>query len=194
MERLKFLILPLLLGIQFTCISQSGFRVIEKAEKIYKQGDFNKSLKLLKRAEKMDYGFCGNAHIEAEIEIHTLRSEIYLKTKNYKLARASLDSIISFGERRDIDSIKVRTYQDELGADYLKNVIDDSLNDSFVDCNNNDCYGIIPLMNKETSLKFKIYGDYLVYMFEKDLNKRNNMWVQKFFKSNSYKLIKKESR
>ncbi len=152
-----------LLGSQLNAISQNGFRVIQKAESNVNEGNSKKALKLLNKAEKMDYGFCGNAYIEAENRIDFLRSMIYLKNKNYELARASLDSIVWFSERNDIDSIKVWTYQQELGSKYLNRIIDSSLKKSIVKCNENDCYGIIPLKNKETTLKFKIWEDYLVY-------------------------------
>ncbi len=75
----------------------------------------------------------------------------------------------------------------------MKNKIDSSLKNSFVDCDDNDCYGKIPLGEKNTILSFKIYGDY-TYLFEENTNKRNTMWLNKFRKSEAYKLIKKEKK
>ena len=137
----------------------------------------------------MDYGFCGNAHMEAKMWIDSLRYTIHMKNGNYKLARASMDSIIWFGAREDIDSIKVRSYQYEYGAQYLKNNIKESLNNAYVTCVSHDCYGIIPLKEIKESLKFKIYDSRFYFQYGNNLNQGAEKWIDKFKASKAYKLL-----
>jgi len=191
-NKLLFFFFLFSLGTWMDCYAQTGFRVIDRAEEKIAEGDLTKALKLLNRAEKMDYGFCGNAYLTADQYIDSLRVVIHLKNKDYKLARASMDSIFWLAERLDIDSIKARTYQYELGAEFLKNNIDAFLRNAVLECGQ-DCFGIIPLEGTDAFLKFKIFGDYLDYVMEMDEEKRRQKWIESYSASAAYQLIKKGS-
>ena len=170
--------------------AQKAYKVIEKAEHKIVEKNYEKALKLLNKAENMDYGFCGNAKLTADYEIDSLRFVAYFKLNKFELARKSLDSLFSFGKREDLDSLKVLTYQKEYGDEFIRNIIDKSIPNSYVECNDYDCFGYIPLAGNEKHLKFKIYGDYLNYMFIEDRTERNNLWITEFRKSKTYELIK----
>ncbi|WP_299681206.1 hypothetical protein [uncultured Dokdonia sp.] len=193
MNTLKIILLCFLLGTPLTAISQSGFRTIRSAENTIAEGNFKKALKQLNRTEKSNYGFCGNVYLEAKDQINILRGVAYLKSKNYEQARASLDAIPWFGQRRDIDSLKVLSYQEQLGTKYLRDRIDAAIPFSMVDCSTDDCYAFIPIADKNMSLKFKIREDFALYLFEENPEKRNEIWIHFFLKSNAYNFIKGEN-
>jgi hypothetical protein len=187
-----FILLFLFLGTSQCVFAQRGYKVINKAEKKIESKDYLKALRLLDRAEKMDYGFCGNARLEADLAIDSLRFVAFYKLNKYESARKSLDSLFSFGNREDLDSLKVLTYQKEYGTEFLKNIIDKSISNSYLDCNVDDCYGNIPIIGTEKVLKFKIYGYNINYFFIKNERERDSLWVSEFRKSKAYQLIKLE--
>jgi len=188
MKNMKFIILSLfLINIKFELCAQKGFKIIQKAEQKYLDGNYSKSMKLLDKADKMDYGFCGNAWMDAYKAIHFLRAQNYIKTKNYQLARNHLDSIQS---QDNYDSIRIITYQLELGKDSLRKMIDASLEKAFISCIDYTCYANIPLTNGKTILKLKIN---LIQnrdiVSETDDRKKRELWLNKFLSSNNYKMI-----
>jgi hypothetical protein len=150
--------LLLFIGFSQNVFAQRGYKVIKKAENKIKSKDYFKAIKLLNKAEKMDYGFCGNARLVADFEIDSLRFTAYHEQKKFELARTSLDSLFSFGVREDLDSLKVLTYQKEYGEKFLKDIIERSIPNSYIECNDYDCFGYIPLAGNKKILKFKIYG------------------------------------
>ncbi|WP_417871391.1 hypothetical protein [Winogradskyella sp.] len=188
---LSILALLFLFGNYQIGFAQRGFKVIERAEKKIESYNYSKALKLLDKAEKMNYGFCGNAWLEARNEIDSLRFVAFFNQGKYDLARKSLDSLYSFGQRDDLDSLKVLTYQKELGNELLKKLIDESLPNSYVECGDIiDCYGIIPLSQNDMFLKFKIGETMEIYFMEENQEKKNKLWIDEFKKSKMYKMIK----
>lgn len=192
MKRFRYLFCLLIFFCDVESVTaQEGFVIINKAEKEYELGNYRKALILLADAEKTDYGFCGNAWDESNISINLLRAKIYIAQNKYQFARNCLDSICRGGN--DIDSIKIRTYQLEIGKDSLRKMIDSSLTNAYLKCVDLNCYMIIPLINGKSELKFKLntVNSYR-YSLEKDEVKKKELWLTEFLKSKSYALIKEE--
>jgi len=186
-----YILLLIFIGTSKSVFSQRGYKVIKKAQNKIEFNDFSKAIKLLNKAEKMDYGFCGNAWLVAKQEIDSLRFVAFYNLKKYDLARRSLDSIISFSKRDDLDSLKVLTYQKEYGNEFLKKHIKESLSSSYVECDDIiDCYGIIPLKNNKF-IRFKIIENMNLYFMEENSEKQNKMWIEEFKKSKMYTMIYK---
>lgn len=167
--------------------AQRGFKVIDKAEQKFEDGKNKRALKILSKAEKMNYGFCGNARISASNTINLLRAKIYIDQKDYQLARNSLDSI-AWGF--NLDSIRIRTYQLEYGKDSLSNIIDTSFANTRIECKELYCFVIIPLLNGHNlrlTLNPMTNGE---LMNIKDEKKRVEKWITIFKESENYELLK----
>lgn len=172
--------------------AQEGFKMIRKAEHKYENGHNNSALKLLSKAENMNYGFCGNASMDANRAINLLKAKIYINKKEYQMARNSLDSIGWEHISDNLDSIRIRTYQMEYGKDSLSNMIDSSFVNTKVDCRECDCYSIITLTNgKVLKLKVNSIKNNLICLAEE--KKKVEFWVTWFIESENYKLIKDKS-
>ena len=172
-----------------------GYRCIRKAKKHYGKGNFKKSLSFLDKADQMDYGFCGNAWMDASEGINSLRSMNYIKLGNYHLARNYLDSIISFTNPSKFDSLRWVSYQLEIGADSLSKIIDTSLeNIVFVDSGFYQ-FIFIPLPVEEGFAKFTFNPRN--YQKKGDMNdsiaSRKEYWISEFKKSTLYFMIKEGS-
>lgn len=184
---------PILLLICFTqalflhAFSQNGFELINKAENRYAHGHTKSALRLLDKAEKVDYGFCGNAWSDAKRDINLLRAEIYIQQQEYQLARNSLDAISHGFLIDNFDSIRIRTYQMDYGKDSLSSMIDTSLINTKVECEGYDCFALIPLTNG-TAVKLKLEPTYELIMTD-DAIKKAEIWVSWFKKSENYKLL-----
>ncbi|UII25823.1 hypothetical protein LVD15_21350 [Fulvivirga maritima] len=190
MKKLKILFFVLLLiELNVPTYAQKGFGVILKAGQKYEDGQYKKALKLLAKAERMDYGFCGNAWEGSERAINLLRTKIYINQENYQLARKCLNSIGLEYKGDNLDSIRIRTYQMEYGKDSLSNMIDLSFNNTKVVCRENDFFVIIPLTNGEKiELKINpIFNFDLIHM--DDENEKVAKWIGSFKESENYKLI-----
>lgn len=103
--------------------SQDGFDVIRHAEKKIEQGKYEKALQLLDKADTMDYGFCGNAWMEAREAITLDRVKIYEAQGDYLEAANTLNSADLF-YRDNIDSLKTAYYIKVLDKEIMKSEID----------------------------------------------------------------------
>ena len=103
MKKLYLILLFLFFSI---CCHCQSYRLIEKAEKNIELRDYSKALKLLKKAESADYGFCGTAKMEALYLITELRFRIYKETNNPKDFETFLNSIDPFFEHSNIYSVE----------------------------------------------------------------------------------------
>jgi len=85
----------LILFILFFSVSgfSQSYKSIERAEREMMAGNYDKALRLLKRAEKQDYGFCGNAWIEAVQNIDSLKLAIYKQKGDKKQLKKFLDEV-----------------------------------------------------------------------------------------------------
>ena len=140
----------------------------------------------------MDYGFCGNAWMAASKGINILRCQNYLELEQYDLARTYLDSIYSFKTILQIDSLRWKSYQLELGADSLSSIIDNSLENSvYVD---SVFYHLvyIPLPNENNLAKFTVnYQTIRAYRNENNSTETiKEYWISEFKKSSLYAMIK----
>lgn len=197
MKKLFALLFVLMPSLAF---SQDGFKVIEKAEARFKKGHFKKSLLLLDKAEKMNYGFCGNAWGDAHRAIDLLRFEIYCKQEKYQYARNCLDSIYWVYTDDNIDSMKIRTYQLEIGVDSLKNMFDVSLKNTSIQCDEEyeTCYALIPLTDGWNTVKLKVDDflsiGYIMFEFHNNTKiseeEKVKIWMDVFLKSSAYRIIK----
>lgn len=88
--------------IGFACNAQSdeypysykqGSRFMQKAEQKIASGDYDSAEKLLAKALKADYGFCGNAWYTSHSAIHLMQARIYKERKEYEKALAILDLV-----------------------------------------------------------------------------------------------------
>ncbi len=186
----------ILIFLVFFCLTlqifaQRGYKVIYKAERKYEKGHYKKALKLLSKAENMNYGFCGT-WMEADRAINLLRAKIYINKKEYQLASNSLDSIGRGHAGDNLDSIRIRIYQMEYGKDSLSRMIDSALVNTRVECVEENCFAMIPLMNgKAIKMKGNLFNSELIFM--NDVKKKTEIWVKAFKESEHYKLIKEKS-
>lgn len=193
MKNLKYIpIFLIFFSLTLKTFAQKGFDIISKAEVKYEHGKYKSALKLLSKAENMNYGFCGNAWMDADRAIYLLRAKIYINKKEYQLARNSLDSIGWEFNGDKFDSIRIRTYQMEYGKDSLSSMIDASLVNTKVECGEYSCFIIIPLTNGK-ALKLKNYLFNFDLMIIEDEIKKTEVWVNWFKESENYKLIIEKS-
>lgn len=122
---MKHPILFLLLVLSSYTWSQKGFDVIRKAERKIERGNYTRALHLLEKAEKMNYGFCGNAWIEAEESILMNKAKIYSKTGDNLQAANTLNELsFEMYHPQNVDSLKTVYYVNEFGKERVKHEID----------------------------------------------------------------------
>lgn len=190
MKRVKVIFLIFLLGYSGFTYGHKGFEIIRKAEEKFEKGESKKALKLLKKAEKKDYGFCGNAVLTASRSINLLRAKIYMNQGEYEKARNSLNLIYAEYSEDNIDSIRIRTYQMEFGKEVLGGMVGSLENTHIEEEEDGYFYVKIPLQNG-IEMRLKIASkESLPYMLEENKDKRAKMWVEKFKTSDNYKLLK----
>lgn len=118
-----FIISSWLLG-SFSLFAQTDFKYIIKAQKIYdSNGNLDKALKLLDRAEGGNFGFCGNSYAEADWNIHHLRGSIYFDQGDQDRALMELDSLRGCrmgGLCTQSDSLKFELYKLKYGNEKVK--------------------------------------------------------------------------
>lgn len=102
---MKILTFTFLLFSSMICYSQSYY-LIEKAEKKIIEKDYPKALKLLNRALVADYGFCGTAKIEAEVEINRLKLKLFSESKDEKEMIKFLENIDPYLEFENIFTLE----------------------------------------------------------------------------------------
>lgn len=151
---------------------------------------------MLKRAVKMDYGWCGNAHIEAENAIWQARSDMALRQGNFKKARAFLDSLWTMNRSPETDFKLVAIWQQELGDNYLAERIDKMLESVWVTETDYAGYcAFMPIPGASDTLVLGA-GYPLVRMpfseYQDLLPETNGkIWKEKFVASPLYEQIKK---
>lgn len=121
---MKHFILFILIVVTPFAWSQKGFKVIRKAEQKMEQGNYQKALRLLDKADGMNYGFCGNAWIEAQELIVINRATVYAKLDQPLRAADTLNALTSLYITAPIDSLKTVYYVEEFGKERVKREID----------------------------------------------------------------------
>ena len=95
---MKKTILFTLLVLYQSSFSQD-FSLIQKAEKKLEEKDYGSALRLLNRAEQTDYGFCGNAKMDAIDKIYELKLKLFKETNDLVGLKKFLDNIeFEFGD------------------------------------------------------------------------------------------------
>ncbi|CAL2094282.1 conserved protein of unknown function [Tenacibaculum sp. 190524A02b] len=109
----------------FNCFSQN-YRLINKANAILntEKPDFKKVQKLLKRAQRQDYGFCGNAKLSAFSKIAYLESKMAYLKSDYKRCIEILDSEEVWIKAKLSDSLKVLSLIKIHGKEKIKTMIE----------------------------------------------------------------------
>lgn len=120
---MKLILFSFLLLIPNLIYSQKGFKVIRKAENKIKHGHYSKALKLLNKADTMDYGFCGNAWSEADEAIALNRIKIY-RTQGGSLIAANELNKLNVMFSPNIDSLKVEYFALVFEKSRMKREID----------------------------------------------------------------------
>ncbi|MDI9308815.1 MAG: hypothetical protein QM535_01270 [Limnohabitans sp.] len=155
MKKITLLILLLLNQLSFS----QDYSLLRKAEKKLEKKEYDKALRLLNRAEKADYGFCGNASIEALYKIDSLKLRLFKESKDLIGLQKFLDNInFEFNERYSKERIflALNFYKKE----ELKRLLIESILNS--DRNNLESYfGIV---------NFKLSDKYRIKLFFKDFN------------------------
>jgi hypothetical protein len=176
-----FIVVILCLSLQ-SIYAQNPFKQLEKSEKLYKKGQYNKALKKIVRAENSDYCSCGNCVIELNWQANLLRYKIYNKLGKHSESRQALDSIYFISNKTD--SLKFITYQMEYGKGFISENIDLSLSKIKISYGKKkECYIDIPLGSEEKSMRFKVGYEYSIV-------ENNEEKIKLFLKSSIYKMIK----
>lgn len=103
---------------------KQGYRFIKKAEVSIKEKKYKKAFRLLDKAKRANYGFCGNAWITAYTQIDNLTVEIYLEEKRYSEALVFLDTIGGCGFGADCnkrENLKITALVNLYGKEAVKN-------------------------------------------------------------------------
>lgn len=116
-----FIILLLFIISDFS-FGQKGFKKIREAEELIEKGAFKKAKRILNQASKMDYGFCGNAWVDANIEINKNKAIIYYKQKKYQKALKYISTNF-----RDFDELKMQILIAWQGKEKVKKEIDENI-------------------------------------------------------------------
>ncbi|BDS11325.1 hypothetical protein [Aureispira anguillae] len=173
--------------------AQNPFKVLDKAEKFYRNGLLQRALIKIKKAESTKYCSCGDCLDQINKKTHLLRFKIFNSLKKYQLARNSLDAIMSSSS--EYDSLKILTYQAEFGKKFLSQNID-SFEKINIYCEEEACFLEIPFKEKRPPILLKLDpGESIVYLLgnEKQSKKIKEYWLEKFKTSKNYELIKQEN-
>jgi|GEM_PF-6071223 len=98
-----FLLFPAL------CAAQSGgWKYLTAADQHIEDGNYSKARKALRKAQKGDYGFCGNAHAEAAVNIQKAKARIFTLEDKPKEAYEALNEVrCGLASCQGIDYLKV---------------------------------------------------------------------------------------
>ena len=127
--------------------AQRGYKVINKADKAYQKGYYQKALKLLTKADNMSYSDYDNFN-KAIYKSAIIKVSTHIQMENYQLARNILDSTFVFfataNRINEFDSLYAVSYQKEFGRTYLKRKIEEGmLNNSItIKTDREECVGL----------------------------------------------------
>ena len=189
MGKLTIIIFYLLIIFLISCSDPNGIAIIQEAKFRYELGDLDGTLDLLDRAESAHYD-CGNSYLMASTMINDLRAKTYLKKGEYKRARMVLDSSYSYGG--NLDSLRIKSYQLELGADLLSQMIDFDLPKvTFkLEPASKAIYALIPLSNGMDTIRLEAVHD----INSMDVVNTNSIdtkeWIAEFRLTEKYLMIK----
>ena len=186
---MKNLILFFILTSPVHCFSQS-YNYIKKAERKINEKDYPSALKLLKKAQNADYGFCGNARVEALVSIDDLKLRIYRETNNKVEMEKLLNGIEPFMEFSELYSVErinlalTRFTKSELNERII-NALKKSNKQDWIEFSN------VVLLTFDNSDSLKLFlniSDFLKIVKDRNLS-FNEALIQFYLDSNYYKQI-----
>jgi hypothetical protein len=172
------------------------YGTIRKAERKINQKEYAKALKLLNRAEKQDYGFCGNAYLEAELMIMDLRIRLFKETNNDLELEKLLNEIDPF-----IESGNGIRYSTERIQMALKRYSKPELNTKIItalknfrkdDYNEIDDYNTL-ILKADNGFKLKLYFRNLWDASKKEGQAYNEALIKLYTESEYYTLLNEQS-
>lgn len=163
-------------------LAQKGFKYITKAKRKYECGQYNSTIHLLAKANKENYGFCGNAWVEAKRDIYELYGKIFFQLGAYDSSRKYFNSNFC-GADKSIDSLIVRSYQLQYGISNMKKIIDTGFIHSTIKCPELYCFLIVPFNNNKDSIKLRLKGYQVDNLVNIDENMKTEVWREMVRKS-----------
>jgi hypothetical protein len=107
--------------------AQDGFGAIQKAQKAIERGHLMQAKMHLQDAEKADYGFCGNAWMDAKSAIQRCYFQLYVAEGRFSEARKALESDDGWGGPPISDSLVLAMYIQKLGTERILSSMDSGL-------------------------------------------------------------------
>jgi hypothetical protein len=159
----------ILLFFSFNLFSQN-YNLIIKADKILNTNkpNLNKVEKILNKAEKRNYGFCGNAKESALSEIDYLRAKILFIQNEYEKCLIKLNSENIWIRQKSSDSLKIECLIKIHGKEKVKSVIFEKCNEKIVR-NLNYLYTKISLKLENINYNFCFYDQDEKLDYKKEL-------------------------
>ena len=147
-----------------------NYKLINKADKILQTEKPNliKAEKLLNKAEKNDYGFCGNAKVSALSEIDYLRAKILFFQNKFEECLIKLDSENLWLRQKSADSLKIICLIKIHGREKVKNLILEKSNKTIIR-ESNYLYNKICLKLEEIDYDFCFYDQDEKLDYKKEL-------------------------
>lgn len=106
---------------------KQGYKFIAKAKENLDGNKLEKAEKFLAKARMSDYGFCGNAWLEAKSEIDLTQARIYNQRKEFDKALSLLDSIVACEFGADCatrDTLIIKTLVLKFGEQKVRNTLE----------------------------------------------------------------------
>lgn len=123
---LKIALFLLFISLQNQGFSQQGDSYIERAETLVDNGNIYQAQRLLNKAKKEDYGWCGNASTEAFRKIRFQEARINIELGKKEKALNLLNKCACWAGPCDkVDSLKVQLLVDKYGKEDVKKAIDE---------------------------------------------------------------------
>jgi len=103
---------------------KSGWDIMRKADTLLEHGNTKRVPRLLKRASKADYGFCGNAHMQAALEMECIWGKYYALQGDTAEALKHLLPYVynnAFAPNEEVVDLAFELLQESLGSQALYN-------------------------------------------------------------------------
>ncbi len=172
-----------------SCEEEFALDLIQEARNSYEIDSLDHALLLLDKASQSSYGDCGLALFEVLHDIPYLKAIIHIEKNNNQIARNLLDS--SYIHSRNFDSLRILSYQNQIGFDSLHSMIDSSLLKTtfLLQEHKQFIYAIIPLSNGKDTMRIEAIPDNnVIHQAELDLPKLSD-WLIEFKSSWKYQML-----
>lgn len=193
---MKTAIVLIFLCLSVFCEAQKGYELIDRAEKAYEEGKYKRALRLIRRAEKANYGFCGNAWDEALAAATLLKASVYIEQERFREAREALkDGVFYFQFTtphgpEEFDSIMIHSFKKQYGSSAFLSMIDTGFSKLIMnphhDFGTENYLVKVPLLNSSDTLSFLLP---LVFLGDTHCNspeKCRQAWKVYFVRTKAY--------